>query len=133
MRSGGCCAPRAHLANGYREFPPSAVERVHQIKLAQELGFSLTEIARELRVASTSGNPNERIARLFQEKAATLQGRIAALAQARDTLLARMSQACPMRCAWKCAEDHAAAGCFLGGVRTIGATISSRPKYTGRA
>jgi len=35
------------LASGYRLFPDTAVRRVHFIKRAQELGFSLAEI-REL-------------------------------------------------------------------------------------
>lgn len=85
------------LRNGYRDYPASAVERVAHIKIAQELGFSLSEISRHLGRIGAAPDPNERLAALFREQAEVLRGRIEHLSRARTALIERALEACPLR------------------------------------
>ncbi|KAH2824293.1 hypothetical protein KXV85_000961 [Aspergillus fumigatus] len=93
-KRGLLCATRS--VNGYREYPASAVQRIDQIKTAQLLGFSLTEIARQLSAISSAADPNAHISALFHEKAAEMHGRIIELARIRNSLLSRALHACPL-------------------------------------
>lgn len=87
----------ARSVNGYRHYPASAVERVAHIKIAQALGFSLSEIARHLGQIAAAPDPNGRLAALFREKAEVLRGRIAQLSRSRASLIERSLEACPLR------------------------------------
>ncbi|MGH9904028.1 MAG: heavy metal-responsive transcriptional regulator [Pyrinomonadaceae bacterium] len=82
-------APRT--SGGFRLFTPEHVERVHFIKQAQELGFSLEEI----RVLLAKGGAEEcrRVRNLLCRKLSELDDRLKAM-KAFRRLLARQLSAC---------------------------------------
>jgi DNA-binding transcriptional MerR regulator len=79
-------APRS--ANGYREYPPQALARIHLVRRAVALGFTLDEIARILAVRERGGAPCRSVRALAETKLKTLDQRLAELAAARDSLQA---------------------------------------------
>ncbi|SDT83187.1 DNA-binding transcriptional regulator, MerR family [Streptomyces sp. TLI_053] len=86
-------------ANGYRDFPPGAVEWLHYVRTAQTLGFSLAEIARtgeELRGAPDTA---EALSALFEEKIRVVDARMAELAALRNDLAERVGTGCPLAAA----------------------------------
>lgn len=76
-------APRS--ANGYRVFTPEAVERVHFIKQAQELGFSLDEIATFL--SANGANDCRSVHDLLDAKVIEINDRMRSMVEFRDKLL----------------------------------------------
>ncbi|HVY04498.1 MAG TPA: MerR family transcriptional regulator [Burkholderiales bacterium] len=68
--------------NGYRQYPRAALERLHFIKRAQELGFSLKEISRLL---ALDDNTSESRA-LAADKLDAVRGKIAHLVAVRAIL-----------------------------------------------
>jgi MerR family transcriptional regulator, copper efflux regulator len=58
--------PRA--TNGYRCYPPQAVDRVALIRRALGLGFSVTELARILKARDAGGAPCKTVRALAAEK-----------------------------------------------------------------
>ncbi|MFJ3486802.1 MerR family transcriptional regulator [Pseudomonas sp. NPDC090202] len=84
-------------ANGYRLYPEETLQLVGYIKLAQQLGFSLAEIGENLPLLwSSEGATTELLARLFAEKIALLDERIAQMQMLRDVLADRAAQVCPL-------------------------------------
>jgi len=79
-------APRA--ANGYRDYPPDAFQRVQLVRRAVALGFTLDEIARILAVRDRGGAPCRSVRALAEEKLTTIEHRLAELSAARDSLRA---------------------------------------------
>lgn len=82
-------------ANGYRDFPDTALDLVRLIRLGQGLGFSLAEIAEVLRGLGT-GLSAEAVAALLAERIAELDARIGRMQELRGMLVARMTAACPI-------------------------------------
>ncbi|GGW45101.1 MerR family transcriptional regulator [Streptomyces lucensis JCM 4490] len=85
------------LANGYRDFRPETVTWLHYVRTAQTLGFTLAEIARhgaELRDAPDSA---EALSALLEDKIRMIDERMAALAELRSDLAARVGTGCPFR------------------------------------
>jgi len=76
-------APRS--ANGYRVFTSEAIERVHFIKQAQELGFSLDEIATFLSASGTSDCRS--VHDLLDAKVKEINDRMRSMVEFRDKLL----------------------------------------------
>ena len=76
-------APRS--ANGYRVFTSDAIERVHFITQAQELGFSLDEIATSL----SANGPSEcrGVHDLLDAKVKEINDRMASMVEFRDKLV----------------------------------------------
>src|SRR5215211_7091366 len=79
--------------NGYREFDPSAVERVRAIRDLLETGFTLadvTALAECLLGADESGalkpGCSGRTARLYREKLSRIDARMRTLRQLRDRI-----------------------------------------------
>lgn len=86
------------LDNGYRDYPPAAVELLHFVKLAQELGFSLAEIRGIAPLLTQGGLPPEQVRAFVQEKIAVIDRRIGELQGLRERLdgLA-LGADCPLR------------------------------------
>src|SRR6185295_3001033 len=86
-------------ANGYREYPPEALARVHLVRRALALGFTTGELARIVRVRDQGGAPCQEVRALAASRLAALEARVAELSAACerlrgvlehwDTLLAR--------------------------------------------
>lgn len=85
------------MANGYRLYPEQTVDLVRYIKLAQQLGFSLAEIGDNLPLLWNDQTASvEVLARLFAEKIALLDERIAQMQGLRAALAQRAQQVCPL-------------------------------------
>ncbi len=84
------------MDNGYRSYPPQAVDIVQVIRTAQRLGFTLAEIAAHGGGSQTLLESEPDLPALFQAKAAMVQERIEALQQLRQELLARAQEPCPL-------------------------------------
>ncbi|HEV8605534.1 MAG TPA: heavy metal-responsive transcriptional regulator [Tepidisphaeraceae bacterium] len=80
-------------ANGYRAFTEDDVRRVCFIKRAQELGFSLKEIAELLALRSHSDSTCSQVRSHAEAKIADIDGKISELRKIRKELL-RLSKAC---------------------------------------
>lgn len=76
------------LANGYRDYAPDAQRRVELILAGRAAGFSLTEM-RE-RMTHWDGMSEGERAALLAEQLEVIDGRIAELAHARDTVTAAL-------------------------------------------
>ncbi len=89
--------PRApRTASGYRQYDPDAVARLRFIKRAQDLGFSLEEIAELLKLRVEHGAACEAVEAKAKEKIAMVEKRIDDLRRMR-TVLVELSQACDLR------------------------------------
>lgn len=75
----------ARSGGGFRLFPPEAVERIHFIKQAQELGFSLDEI-REILTSGDGIHECRRVRDLLQVKLAEVDERMKKMRGFRRTL-----------------------------------------------
>jgi MerR family transcriptional regulator, copper efflux regulator len=77
-----CVLPKAvRSASGYRVYPASAVERVHVVRRALRIGFTLAELAEVLKARDAGGAPCQRVFELAQQKLAGIKTDIAALKQ----------------------------------------------------
>lgn len=84
-------------ANGYRLYPEQMLQLVGYIKQAQQLGFSLSEIGENLPLLwGSEGVFGEVLARLFIEKIALLDKRVAQMQELRGLLAIRATQVCPL-------------------------------------
>lgn len=84
-------------ANGYRHYPEQTLQLVGYIKLAQQLGFSLAEIGENLPLLWNSEEvSSDLLARLFAEKIALLDERVAQMQALRNLLAERAKQVCPL-------------------------------------
>ena len=81
----GLIAEPPRSESGYREFSPEYVDRIHFIKRAQALGFTLREISELL--ALSDGNPVCKDIRKFaEEKIKDIETRIHDLARIKEVL-----------------------------------------------
>ena len=76
--------PVPQVATGFRTYPASLAERIRFIKRAQELGFSLDEIANLLILED--GNDKHAIRELAQERLLQVQAKLADLHRMEDML-----------------------------------------------
>lgn len=76
-------APRS--SGNFRLFPPEAVERIHFIKQAQEMGLSLAEI-RELLTIEGDASPCQQMRDLLKDKIDDLDARMKKLREFKRTL-----------------------------------------------
>ena len=81
---------------GYRFYTPEAARRVHFIKRAQELGFSLKEIRELLALRVDTKTTCADVRRRAQAKIADVEAKIRALQEIRKAL-ARVTAACTGR------------------------------------
>jgi DNA-binding transcriptional MerR regulator len=72
--------PRARrTANGYREYPDGAVNRIRVIRNAVQLGFPLAEIAKVLRIRDAGGAPCRQVRDYAQFLVEQMERKIAQL------------------------------------------------------
>jgi len=93
-------APRG--SNGYRAFTEDDVRRVRFIKRAQELGFSLKEIAELLELRSHSDSACSQVRSHANEKVAQIDRKVRELRKIRTELL-RLLKACDGASKSRCA------------------------------
>ena len=77
--------------NGYRQYPPEALQRVQLIRRALSVGFTLDELARVLRVRDAGGAPCEEVRRLATQKLLDVQDQLRELTELRDDLQKTLS------------------------------------------
>lgn len=77
----------------YRCYPQSAIERVRQVKVLQQLGFSLADIASLLSLRTDSPVTCSDLSRLARDKLAIVEEKLAALEGVRDAL-AEVTRSC---------------------------------------
>jgi DNA-binding transcriptional MerR regulator len=88
----GLLSRAERTSGGFRRFSPEAVERIHFIKQAQEIGLSLDEI-KDLLTVSGGASECRRVSELLRSKLAELDERIKAMKSFRGAL-ARHLDAC---------------------------------------
>lgn len=89
----GLIPPPLRSESGYRQYPDETVARVRFIKRAQELGFSLKEIAELLFLRVGHETTCGDIKNFAEAKIAQIGGKIQALERMRDAL-ARLVETC---------------------------------------
>jgi DNA-binding transcriptional MerR regulator len=72
--------------NGYRQYPPEALERVQLVRRALSVGFTLDELAKVLQVHDAGGAPCEEVRRLAAQKLLNVQDQLRELTELRDNL-----------------------------------------------
>ena len=73
------CSPRTEA--GYRMYPAHAVDRVHLVQRALQLGFSLAELSEIFQTRDSGGAPCRRVLRLAEQKLTALNDQIYAAPQ----------------------------------------------------
>jgi len=87
-------------ANGYRDYPPEAVDWLRYIRLAQSLGFTLTEIEADLPLLANPDASSDQLRVALERKLIDIDQRIAGLQALRGELARRLGQditACPLQ------------------------------------
>jgi Hg(II)-responsive transcriptional regulator len=84
-RRGLLPAPRRR-ASGYRDVPEDAVRRVRFIKRAQELGFTLEEVAELLKLRTVGRANRARVRAMAERRVEQIDRKIAELGALRDAL-----------------------------------------------
>lgn len=80
--------PRPQRTPGnYREYPAAAAERVHMIRNALAMGFSLKELAAIFKIRDQGGVPCAEVRRIAEQKVIAITGQIETLTSYRDHLL----------------------------------------------
>ncbi|MFZ6720861.1 MerR family transcriptional regulator [Undibacterium sp. Ji49W] len=82
--------PVPEVATGFRTYPANLAERIRFIKRAQELGFSLDEIANLLMLED--GNDRQAIRDVAQERLTQVQAKLADLHRMEDMLTGLIQQ-----------------------------------------
>ena len=72
--------------NGYRKYPPEALQRVQLIRRALSVGFTLDELAKVLKVRDADGAPCEEVRRIATQKLLDVQDQLRELTALRDDL-----------------------------------------------
>ena len=86
-------------ANGYREYPPEAVDWLRYLRLAQSLGFSLAEIEADLPLLAAPDEAADALREALQRKLQDIDARIAGLGVLRGELQRRLAEpmaGCPL-------------------------------------
>ena len=74
------------LANGYRQYSPSALDRVQLVRRALAVGFTLDELAKVLRVRDQGGAPCAEVRALAAAKLSEVETRLRDLTDLRNEL-----------------------------------------------
>ena len=72
--------------NGYRQYPPEALQRVRLVRRALSVGFTLDELARVLKVRDAGGAPCHEVRRLAAQKLIAVQDQLRELTALRNDL-----------------------------------------------
>lgn len=92
----GLLLPPERTASGYREFPDEVVRRLRFIKRAQELGFTLKEIAELLALRVRDGGACGEVRRRAVAKKALVRRKVRELERL-DRALDRLVRSCRLR------------------------------------
>ena len=87
-------------ANGYRSYPPEAVDWLRYLRLAQTLGFTLKEIEADLPLLAQPESSAPRLTAALERKLADIDQRIAGLTALRGELSRRLGEPlaqCPLQ------------------------------------
>lgn len=84
-RKGLIAKPR-RSANGYREYPSDALERVRLIRAALSVGFTIEELGRILKERDKGGAPCLKVRALAESKLAEAESQLARITELRDEL-----------------------------------------------
>lgn len=87
-------------ANGYRDYPPEAVEWLCYLRSAQMLGFTLADIEAGMPLLADPANAGAELRAALARKLGDIDVRIAGLAQLRAALagkIADLGADCPLR------------------------------------
>lgn len=90
-------------ANGYRDYPEEAVQWLGYVRTAQQLGFTLAEIAADLPLLAQGDDAGPALRATLARKLADVDTRITALKGLRTELAARLADtpaagaSCPLR------------------------------------
>lgn len=87
-------------ANGYREYPPEAVDWLRYIRLAQTLGFSLAEIEADLPLLADPASSAPQLRAALERKLDDIDQRIGGLHALRAELARRLGEGmldCPLQ------------------------------------
>ena len=87
-------------ANGYRDYPPEAVEWLCYLRSAQALGFTLADIEAGMPLLADPAHAGEQLRAALARKLDDIDARIAGLAQLRGALAAKLADlgaGCPLR------------------------------------
>jgi DNA-binding transcriptional MerR regulator len=79
-------------ASGYRLFPHDALNRMHLIRSALGMGFSVRELADVFRERDRGGAPCQRVRKLVAEKLAALEAQLRELHSWRNELRATLAE-----------------------------------------
>lgn len=91
------------LSNGYRDYPEEAVQWLGYVRTAQQLGFTLAEIAADLPLLARGDDAGPVLRATLARKLADIDQRMAALQALRNELANRLadtaetSTSCPLR------------------------------------
>ncbi len=95
----GLLAPRRG-GNGYRDYPPEAVQWMRYVRTAQSLGFTLAEIEADLPLLADADASAPRLREALQGKLREIDRRVEGLVALRGELARRLDEAmgaCPLR------------------------------------
>lgn len=87
-------------ANGYRDYPPEAVNWLRYLRLAQSLGFTLAEIEADLPLLEAPDASAPQLRAALERKLADIDQRIDGLHALRGELVRRLGQdmaSCPLQ------------------------------------
>jgi MerR family transcriptional regulator, copper efflux regulator len=87
-------------ANGYRDYPPEAVDWLRYLRLAQSLGFTLAEIEADLPLLAAPEASAGQLRVALERKLADIDQRINGLQSLRGELARRLGQdmaPCPLQ------------------------------------
>lgn len=85
-------------ANGYKEYSAQMVDQLELIKLLQQLGFSLAEVAKMLPMMQQGQLPAVQVQAVIDEKISVIDQRIADLQQLKARLQTLpIGEHCPLR------------------------------------
>jgi DNA-binding transcriptional MerR regulator len=84
----GVLAPPRRSANGYREYPADALDRVRLVRRALAIGFTLDELAQILRARDRGVAPCREVRALATAKLAAVEERLRELVAVREELRA---------------------------------------------
>ena len=73
-------------ANGYRVYPPAALQRVRVIQRALDMGFTLDDLTRVLRQRDAGSAPCRQVRAIAAKRLEELEARIAGLLDLREEL-----------------------------------------------
>jgi MerR family copper efflux transcriptional regulator len=87
-------------ANGYRDYPPEAVEWLCYLRSAQALGFTLADIEAGMPLLADPANAGAELRAALERKLGDIDARIAGLVELRAALAGKiedLSADCPLR------------------------------------